>query len=161
MMTTLKQNAVTITQAGNDNAPRLEQSVCFGKMPSPPNFLVHRFLLAINKLALEHQCNILYTAENNRLEAQIAAVVQDDDISALSNKEIISKLQSDDRAPSDFTYSIKDSLLILCKIDIEGDMPVIYASIIIDYGLQEKAYLCGMPAPNSHINDYLCVLFPY
>jgi hypothetical protein len=33
-------------------------------------------------------------------------------------------------------------------------MPVICASIVTNYGLQEKAYLCGMPAPDSHINDY-------
>lgn len=103
MPTTLKQNAVTVTQAGNDNAPRPEQSVCQRKMPCPPNFLVHQ-IIGHQQAGVKHQGDFLCTAEcrQQQVEAQIAAFVQDDDISALSNKEIISKLWSDDdTAPSD------------------------------------------------------------
>lgn len=54
-----------------------------------------------------------------------------DDISALSNQELLNKLNTDEAVPPGYTYKIRETKLYLCIIEEDSNMPLIRASIII------------------------------
>jgi len=92
------------------------------------------------------------TLKLQQLEESFSA---NDDISALTLSDIQAKLESETAVPDGYCRAIISSKLLLCLLDVDGDVPQLAACITLHMDLKPVVSVSGKLVSKSHYKDLL------